>query len=175
MVRAWWQMLRGKFDRGCHICPASKRKAWPQGLMYSFQKNDGDRWGKLSRRRRQSFSHAAGLYLVVQLGFWRERGAVLWANCFNSDKIVKNLIETLIWIGHIFILCFKIGVKALWLIFHSNIINLVYPFFVGILIAVVRLIWLVWLTQRGLIKRAGLTRCTFIGRIIGCARIEKRW
>lgn len=167
-------MLRDKCDRGYSVCPASKCKAWPQRLMYGFRNNDGDRQGRLSKKRLRSFSYTASLYVIVQLGLREEKWAAFWVSCFNSNKIDKDLIETLVWIGYLFIFCFKSGVKAFWLIFYNIIINLIYPLFVSFLIATIRLVWLVQLMWRGLIRCAGLTRCTPISRIIRRARIKGR-
>ena len=62
------------------------------------------------------------------------------ANNFNSNKVDKNLIKTLVRICQFFILQLKRSMKALWLLLRSVVINLIYPFFFSSLIAAVRLV-----------------------------------
>lgn len=60
---------------------------------------------------------------------------VAWS--FHSKKIDRYFFETFIWVNDILTFVDKYDVKVFGLIFYLVVVNLIYPFFVGSLIAAI--------------------------------------
>lgn len=156
------QIVRDKYDWGYGLSPTPKFETWSKRLMYHFWHYYGDRQEKLSRRRRQGVCHIADLHMLVQLWLWGERWTAFQTDYFNSNKINNNPVKIFVQIGDIPIFVLRRGVKALWLIFHILVINLIYFFFITSLISVIKRLWLVSLVLRVLVYRGLETICCVI-------------
>ncbi len=133
--------------------------------MYSLGGNDKNGKSKLGRTRRRSHILANTFQVVMELQFREECCAALGAQSLDSNEIDYYFFETFVCVGDILVILVKCCVETIGLIFYWIFVKLIYPFFVGFLVAAIgwiQLVGLAWCALGGGAKLAWLV-------IISCA------
>lgn len=131
-------MLRGESNEGGDVRPVSKCKFQAKKLVYSFGSDDRDGRSSQSKKDRREHSQATAFHVVVELRSGGKDCATLDARSLDINKIDSYFVKTLVEVGHVVVFFLKHVMEALGLIFYCVIINLIYPFFIGFLIAAIR-------------------------------------
>lgn len=105
--------------------------------MYSLGGNDRNGKGKLGRTRRRSHFLANTFQVVMELQFREEYCVALGAQSLDSNEIDYYFFETFVCVSDIFVILVKYGVETIGLIFYWILVKLIYPFFVGFLVAAI--------------------------------------
>ncbi len=106
--------------------------------MYSLEGDDRDGRGLFSRKGRRSHFLATAFQVVVKFCFRGECCAAFAEQSLDSNKIDRYFFKTLVCVGDTFVVLVKCGIEAFRLIFYLVLVKLIYPFFVGFLVATIR-------------------------------------